>query len=384
MKKLMIAVVALLCLHTHLHAQGLMGDPDFFTMDDPDDHSGLYSITPEQHNHRFEYKLPNDGILRVDFLRLSDWGDKNILDQITNLAASQVAALKDSFKSDYSEKLLEMNIPINNDVIAINYTEDLKDKNQLAYKNGNYYQLKTGFDTIRIVKNVSIKKKPLIDSGLVQIQYTFILKDLHDIIALKQNPDIIQRIGAITDSVVNVQRKKWPRQDASSHTLTVRIDANNNDSLSISKLYSRSSSYRGHLGMFLGYGAIVYNNALSPYAEVTFAYFIPTRGKMQGFAGFNFNGFGLVGATTTLKTTQAFYRSYNAEIGVCKKSIGFMAQKTSLIFGIMDVKDEKALFNMGVNLGINRYSSVGINIAGNFKGKENGRYVYGVNLKFNL
>jgi hypothetical protein len=382
MKKLAIIVVAMLCLQQSSKAQGVMGDPDLLSIDIPSDHSGLYSITPDQYNHHFEYELPNDGILKIDFLRLGDWGDKNILGQVTDLAASQAAALKDSFKSDYSEKLLEMNIPIDNKVISINYSEDLKNKNQLAYKDGNYYQLKTSFDTIRIVKNMTIKKKPLLDSGLVQIQYTFILKDLNDIMALKSNPEIIQKIGNTTDSVVHVYRKRWNYRDASYRVLKLNMDANN-DSLFVSS--NNKQLYNGRLGLFVSFGAIVYNNALSPYTESTFAYLIPTRGKMQGFVGFNFTAFGLITAGSTLKTTSGFYRSYNAEIGVCKKSAGLMPQKTSIILGIMDIKDEKKLFNLGLNFGLNRYASVGVNFAGNFKKEDKGgRYVYGVNLKFNL
>ncbi|KAA5534494.1 hypothetical protein F0919_07685 [Taibaiella lutea] len=383
MQKVSLLLIAFLCLFSATHAQGLFGDPDLMSMDMPDPNKNLYNISPDQYNHHFEYQLPNDGILKIDFLRLSDWGDKNMLSQITDIAATQVQQLKDSFRSDYSEKLLEINIPINNKVLSLNYKEDEKNKNQLAYKDGSYYQLKTGFDTIRIVKNVSIKTKPIIDSGLVQIQYTFILKDINDIAQLKSDPALMERLGNITDSVINEKRKSWNRQDATSHNLTFAVDANNGDSLAI--LRGNRPAYGGHFGLFLGFGAIVYNNSISPYVETTFAYLIPTRGKMQGFAGVNFSGFGMRSSTSTLKTTVGFYRSYNAEIGVCKKSMGLMPQKTSLLIGIMDIKDEKPLFNLGFNFGINRFASVGFNLAGNFKKEDKGgRYVYGVNFKFNL
>lgn len=385
MQKISLLLVAFLCFLTTTHAQGLFGDPDFMSIDKPDPNKSLYSISPDQYNHHFEYQLPNDGLLKIDFLRLSDWGNKNMLQQITNIAATQVSQLKDSFQSDYSEKLLEINIPINNKVLSVNYNEDGKNKNQLAYKDGTYYQLKTGFDTIRIVKNIAIKTKPLIDSGLVQVQYTFILKDIKDIQPLDNDPALMERLGYMTDSVINEQRKTWHRQDATSHNLTLTIDANKNDSL---HAYNDRGKYAygRHIGLYIALGAIVYNSNLAPYTDVSLAYFFPTRGKMQGFAGFNVNAFGLVtGNARTMTTTRAIYTTYNAEIGLCKKDMPLMAQKTSFVAGIMTIRDEKALFNMGFNIGINRFASVGLNIAGNFKKRDNGgRYVYGINFKFNL
>lgn len=386
MQKASLLSVVFLCLFTATHAQGLFNDPDLMLMDSPNSNRNLYSINPDQYNHHFEYQLPNDGILRIDFLKLSDWGDKNILSQITDIAAAQAEQLKDSFQSYYSEKLLEINVPINNKVLSINYSEDEKNKNQLAYKDGSYYQLKTGFDTIRIVKNIAIKTKPIVDSGLVQIQYTFILKDIMDIQLLKKEPTIIDKIGDMTDSVINEKRNHWLSQDARHHQLTLYINTTNQDSLSIIRTTTNKEAFGGYIGLYAGLGAIVYNNMISCYAEGTLAYLIPTRGKMQGFVGFNWSGFGLIsGNAKTLETTKGIYVTYNVEAGLCKKGVGFMSQKTSLLLGVMTIRDEKALFNMGINLGINRFASVGVNLAGNFKKQDKGgRYVYGINFKFNL
>jgi hypothetical protein len=280
---------------------------------------------------------------------------------------------------------VEINIPINNKVLSINYSENGKNKNQLAYKEGSYYRLKTGFDTIRIVKNIAIKSKPLIDSGLVQIQYTFILKDIRDIKQLASDPALMERLGNITDSVINEKRKSWHRQDATSHNLTLTVDANKGDSL---YAYNNRAGYAygRHLGLYVAFGAIVYNNQISPYADVSLSYFFPTRGSMQGFAGFNVNAFGMVSSNArTLETTQGIYVTYNAELGVCKKGSPLMAQKTSIVAGIMTIRDEKPLFNFGFNLGINRFASMGLNVAGNYKKRDNGgRYVYGINFKFNI
>lgn len=385
MQKISLLLVIFFCLFTASHAQGLIGDPDLMSIDMANPSNSLYKISKDQYNHHFEYKLPEDGILKIDFLRLSDWGDKNMLPQIAHIAAMQIAQLKDSFQSDYTEKSVEINVPIDNEVLLVNYHEDGKNKNQLAYKNGSYYQLKTGFDTIRIVKNVAIKTKPLVDSGLVQIQYTFILKGLNDITALENDPTLMVRLGSLTDSVINEKRKVWYRQDAISHNLTLTVDANKGDSL-----YAYNDrggyAYGRHIGLYIALGATVYNNNISPYADVSVAYFLPTRGSMQGFVGFNVNAFGLISSNArTIETTKGIYTTYNAEAGVCKKGMPLMAQKTSLVMGIMTIRNENPLFNIGANFGINRFASMGFNVAGNYKKRDNGgRYVYGINFKFNL
>lgn len=385
MQKLSFLFLFTFCISSNIHAQGLFGDPDMMAIDNPASNTNPYNLSPEQYNHHFEYKLQNDGTLQIDFLRLSDWGTKNRLAEIVDIAAEQVDRLKDSFRSDYSEKLLEMNIPINNKVLMVNYHEDDKNKNQLAYKNGTYYQLKTGFDTIRIVKNIAIKSKPLVDSGIVQIQYTFVLKDINDIQLLKDDPAVIEKIGNATDSVINKKREQWSAQDARHHQLDLYMNTDK-DSLSVIRTSTNKAAYGGYLGIYCGLGAIVYNNQLSYFAEVSLAYLIPTRGKMQGFVGLNANGFGLPSfSSATLKSTKSLYTSYNAEIGICKKGIGFMSQKTSFLLGVMTIRNEKPLFNFGFNLGINRFASIGLNIAGNYKKEDKGgRYVTGINFKFNL
>jgi hypothetical protein len=386
MKKLSSLLFVLMVCLSYSKAQGLFTDPEIRSGFDVAPNPQLFHLNAEQYNHHFQYKLPDDGILKVDFLRLGDWGTDNKLTEIAAIAASQVALLKDSFKHNYTSKLLEINIPINKEVLSVNYSEDDNGKNQLAYKNGNYYQLKTGFDTIRIVKNISVKTKPLIDSGLVQIQYTFILKDINNIQLLKEQPAILEKAGQVTDAAIAAKRKEWSRQDAPFHRLSIYVDANNNDSIMVDKNHGSSMPYlASHLGVYMGFGAIVYNNAISPYGDFSIAYKIATRGKLQGYVGFNFTGFGYLTSTLTARSYNgAVYTTYNAEIGLCQKGYGFMSQRSSLVLGVMHIEGEKDLFNLGFNFGINRYLSVGFSEATNFKKADANRSVYGVHLSFNL
>ncbi len=383
MKKILVLLaVCLSCTQHYIFAQGAMSP----LTDEPPPRlpPQLFRLNPEQYNNHFNFTLPNDGKLIVDFLRLSDWGAQNQLQDVAVLAANQVKLLKDSFVHNYTSKLIEMNVPINRQVLSVNYQEDESGKRQLAYKYGDYYQLKSGFDTIRVVLNIGIRPKPRIDSGLIQIQYTFILKDINDIQAIAADPAVLQQIGDKADSAINRQRRNWSNQDASHHTfmLTYNPDAatpmtaDNEGGTFLPFLNKR-------INIYLGIGAAFYtNNAVSPYLDESIAYMIRSRRKMQYFVGANLTGFGFLNSNGN----KASYISYNLEYGVCRKAEGFMQQKTSIQLGVMDKTDnghKVTLFHMGFNFGFNSFLSGGINYGTDFK-KDSEHNLFLVNFKFNL
>lgn len=341
----------------------------------------LFRLNPEQYNHHFEFPLPQEGILQVDFLRLSDWGNKNQIQTITQAAASQVKMLADSFSNSYSTKLLAMNIPIDAETIAISYAENEAGKRQLAYKNGTYYQLKTGYDTIRVIKNIGIRTKPLTDSGLVQVQYTFILKELNDIIALSSNTEIINNLGNTVDEEVNKYRSRWSNQDGRSHQLSLKYDPAAGK-MKKQEINEATGIFK-YIDIYVGIGAITYtNNNVSPYFEESIAFRLPSRAKMQPFVGINVSGFGYF----NIAGQQSNYTSYNVEFGYCKRA-PFMPQKSSMMLGLMRMKTpndkDYNLFHMGFTLGFNSFMSGGFNIGSDFK-KNSKTSIMGVNLKFNL
>lgn len=388
MKKVLIFFYLLLALSQQGSAQ-LAGDVTIATapLDKPPP-AQMFRLTAEQYNNHFDFRLPNDGKLLVDFLRLSDWGEKNQLKEITDIAATQARFLKDSFSSAYSTKLLEINVPIDGAIIAFNYGEDLGGKKQMAFKEGNYYQLKTSFDTIRVVKNVRIREKPLVDSGLVQVQYTFILKDLSDIIALSEDPNVMNRIGDMADQAIYKQRKRWPRQDASHHTLMLTYDPAAKEPLATSNDDGAAMSFIGkRIRIYLGVGAVVYTgNAISPFFDESLVYMLPSRSKMQRFVGLNANGFGFL-SSTAKNAEKKGYVSYNLEYGLCnRKTYGFLQQKTSVALGVMLATyndTSKAMFHMAFNFGFNSFLSSGFGLATDFKKESKNGVIY-INFKFNI
>lgn len=344
--------------------------------------SQLFRLSPEQYNHHVEFPLHNDGILQVDFLRLSDWGAQNQLKSVTAAAANQVKLLKDSFSNNYSTKFLAMNIPVDGKVLALNYQEEGKDKRQLAYKEGTYYQLKTGFDTVRVIKNVGVRTKPGSDSGLVQVQYTFILKDINDITTLAEDPDVVNNMGNLADEAIAKYRAQWNNQDARSHQLSLKYDPAKDKVVTANTV--NNTGMLKYIGIYVGVGAMVYSNTISPYFEEGIAFLIPSRaGKLQPFVGLNLTAFGFLNTTGNKYN----YASYNLEFGYCKRGFAFMPQKTSLMMGLMrkqtDGQANRYMFHMGFTTAFNSFLSGGINFGTDFKKKSNNSFI-GVNFKFNL
>ena len=386
MKKIQVFILCWLACTTASFAQS--GVATFNEINEPDPQAApaqLFRLNPGRCNNHFDFTLPNNGKLIVDFLRLSDWGNQNQLQDIAETAAGQVRLLKDSFSDNYSSKLIALNIPVNGKVISVQYDEDKSAKNQLAYKDGSYYQLKTSFDTVRIVKNIGIRTKPLVDSGIIQVQYTFILKDINDIQALADNPEILQRIGEAADSAINKQRKRWSHQDARHHALYLTYNPGAPQPMisNIADDGSALSFIAKNIKIYLavGFGAYTGNN-ISPYFDEGISYLIPSRGRMQPFVGLNMTLFGLLNTNGISN----YYYTYNLEYGLCKKDIGFMQQKTSIALGLMqkyNSPERVNLFHMGFNFGFNSFLSGGFGVGTDFK-KNSPESLIIVNFKFNL
>lgn len=346
----------------------------------------LFNLNPLQENHHFHIRLPNDGILDIDFQRLSDWGAQNRLLDMATIANTQVQHIKDSFRHGYTAKLVAINIPIQEDIIAINYGENTAKGSQMAYRNGNYYELKTDFDTVRIIRNVSVREKPGIDSGLVQIRYNFILKDLDDLDKLVHNPALFEHIGRELDRVIEDKRKTWRRPDASYYQLLLDYDPDRKvpmDIVSDRKIWSPFIHKK--IGVYLSLGAILYQNTVSPYFDYTFAYLLPSRGRSQRFVGLNFTTFARFNSDMSLRRN---YTALNAEVGVFsagKGGNGLLGQKSALSSGIMfDAQhSNKVMLNLSLSFGLTSYMSFGFGAASNFTKEPESSLLY-MNLKFNL
>ena len=342
----------------------------------------LFDINRQQYNHQFNITLPDDGLLRVDFLRISDWGEKNQFLHIADIAANQVNMLRDSFKVARNAKKIALNIPVDEKVISVSYRDYDQEPRKLAWKNGEYYDLKTAFDTIVVVRNIGVREKPLIDSGLIQVKYTFILKSLDNINALTKDRSVLETAGNKIDSTVAAISKKWRRKDADFYTMYINYRPGSEKEIKTYVEEGPVDALFNRMGMNVGFGGIMYHNIVSPYFDLAYAYLIPGNNKLQGFVGVNLISFLRYNPDMTYNRT---YASINLEFGICKAGSNFIHKKTSLFAGIMytDFKGQKPMFSFGVNYGVTSYLSAGMIVGTNFKEDKNNNMI-GINFKFNL
>ncbi len=345
---------------------------------------GIFELQPFQKNHQISVQLPNEGVLTIDFLRLSDWGEKNELQKLSAIAGKQIANIADSFKHASSSKTVALNVPLDEQVISLAYYENNGFGTQLAYKDNEYYQLKTSFDTIRIIRNKAIRTTPEFDSGLVQVGYTFSLKNLEDINSLIADEALMQRIGDSIDTKINLYRKRWRNEDARSHQLSMTYNANKEEAVQVDAVGSSLLPFlRNRFALYLGVGGILFNNQLAPVLDMTFAYVFPSNRKEKLFLGLNAYSFAMFNSDLSpIKQ----YSAYNVEFGMFKGNRGLMRSKLSLAYGVMfsDMKGDKTMFNMVLNWGVTSYMTVGMNAASTLKFNKNDRGMIAVQLKFNL
>ena len=387
--KFTIAAITLCFLLAYSSSYAQTGATDINSYRDLFSKPQLFDLNEQQENHHFHIKLPDDGILDIDFQRLSDWGARNHLNDLAAMANIQVQHLKDSFQHDYSSKLIAVNIPVAQDIISIRYEEDATQRNQLAYRNGSYYQLKSGFDTIRIIKNTGVRLKPGIDSGIVQIRYNFILKDLNDLDKLVQNPATLEHIGNELDAVIAEKRKKWKNEDADQYQLTLDYDKSREKPMEIISDKENATPFLNRkILLYSAFGAAIFKNSIAPFIEGTLAYRLPPLRKSERFIGLNYYYFPQFNSDFSLNRN---YVALNLEYGIFgtqKRGSGFMQQKTSVAIGIMfdNFKKEEKLLNFALNYGVTRNFTISMGGGWNLKtyNSGNSRGIFYVNFKFNL
>ena len=350
----------------------------------PPQEAHLFRIGSAQQNHQFRIALPEGNTLIIDFLRLSDWGEKNRLEQVAAVAAQQFAQLRDSFRSATAVQTLEINIPIDGQTIAVRYREDPPPGTQLVRRDGGYYPLKTGMDTLRIVENTGVRTRPSYDSGIVQVQYTFVLKYLEDIGQYARDPELLTRIGGMIDSVVHAQRGRWKQQDLRYHELHINYDPERKKQPLLTSNKSNGESaplpFLGKtVGLYLGVGATLFRNTMAPSAEFTYAYVFPEEGKRKPFVGFTTTSFYLYYPNGAINRA---YVSVNAETGICSMN-GFIRRKTSVGIGYMYSRPASdRMVRLFVNYGTSELITVGWDM--NFNTRKKDDTPFGIHVLFNL
>ncbi len=247
----------------------------------------LFNLNEQDINYHFTAELPGGNFLIIEWNHLSDWNNKADLQHIINLARTYEGQVQDSFKSGTTAKRLDIHIPIKNEPITMKVTEHNIANNVLLLKDNMQTSVKVNMDTIRVIKTIG-EKKVHKDQKLVQMQYTFLLKDIDGIKGLDNDKEVIADISDKFDSVVNKYKNKWHNEDNWTRNLSVDYFPVNDytEKRLVIKMLNydyEKGRYYSHLGFDFGLGVLSFRNNLCPMLEDGASYIWPSHNSRYSF-----------------------------------------------------------------------------------------------------
>lgn len=325
----------------------------------------------ETQNQKYDIvaKLPNDGTLIIHFKKITDWNGKEELNRITKIGIQQYQNLQDSFKTDLSQKVLSIKLPVNENLMAIQYTEKNAASQNMVFKDGTYFVLKSSYDTLTILKDEGINEKvpKYEDSADYKrlIQYSFVLKDLHNITDLDINSSI-DKIGSQIDSVVDKYLKKWKYPNTVDKSLTIQIDSN--------IIFQNYSSFFKHITADYGFGIELFNSKLATTINLGYAYVWNKNNLQSGYLGLNVKTYTF--PKMDYKNSSQFY-SANIEFGTANTTTGSLNNKSAIglgyffgNFGYNNVDHLGNMFRMYLSYSITKHINFELDLMSNFKISE--------------
>lgn len=249
----------------------------------------LFDIDTLDANYYFRANLPDNNYLTIEFKKLGYWPDKGFLKQVVSTAREVAASVADSFKKPGTSKRIDINIPISYEPLTVRTTEHMTESNVVVMDKGSNMPLKIGMDTIRVLKTfakIHHKHYP----SLVQVQYTFILKDLDQINTLF-NEQLVDSVETAFDNLVQKKKDKWTFPNAWYNTLNAVYDPYNPKAKKV--MTTEGAGILRGFGIYASIGASLFRNDLAPNLTAGLNYKWLMRDKNYMFAGASFTQLGL-------------------------------------------------------------------------------------------
>jgi hypothetical protein len=296
-----VMLLGLCALHTSVKAQQENTNP---FAGEKDVTEKLFNLKEQDINYRFTVALEQGNFLIVEWPHLSDWHDKGDLQHIVSLAKFYYRQVADSFKYGTTAKRIDIHIPIDNEPVTMMLCEHKAERNVLLLKGSMQAPLKVNMDTIRILKTLA-EKEVNQEKKLVQVQYTFLLKDLEEINKLDEN-NLVADAGNKFDSIVSRHRHKW------TNNLTVNyypLAENPKKNLAITKM--EPFEIDGEMGVEL------FRDAPCPLIDIGASYKWLTRNFPSPYAYIRLSGTGFSDFQQQGATSLAIYpiEFVNIELG---------------------------------------------------------------------
>lgn len=243
--------------------------------------TALFELSETKQNHVFQVAMPGDNFLLIDFEKMSYWPDTNMIYTIFDIAGKVAASTKDSFSSAAHAKRIDVHVPVKNMPLQLRLNDHNDGTDMLVLNYDQQAPLKLGMDTIRVFKTLSASTDKWGEEQREELQYTFILKDLTDMIPLAENTELVSGIANTFDSVVNSKREGWSNEDTWYHSIGVRYSPMEDKD----KQVQMDNMGRIFKAIDVDYylGVSLFRNSLTPYIDVGASYKWPGERSEYNF-----------------------------------------------------------------------------------------------------
>lgn len=338
--------------------------------------------------HHFTVNLPEQISFKVSLMSLDDW-DAHAFSNIIAKIQEHVSYFADSIQNNSTlQNVLSIEKSAHADFEKLNFRQIPPVMTEMVFKDGNYYNLKNSIDTLFYTSTVPNKQvgKGAADS-LHEHLMTITAKSLSDLNTVEIAQ--IRRAGQQLDSMVTAAKLKYRNYRSPLYS--------SNSSWSLSSNGVATSSFTdqkpfmsivNNLKLGVGYGAIVFNNSISPTMELSLGYVLKRSKENALFVGLNYSLFSEIDLRN--RNNLVGYLPFHLEVGTIRNNVGLMQRKTSIGCGVMIKSTWQSgtptsyyLPSMQLNFALSNTISSSLFMASQLK-KDAEHYVLGVSLKYNL
>lgn len=339
--------------------------------------------------HHFQVDLPEQISFKVALLALDDWNDNDFSDVVTNRIRKHIQYFEDSINKNATlQNLLYIESKPDAGFEKLNFRQLIPVQSEIVFKEGNYYNLKSSMDSLYYTYFVATPRAARgAEDSLHQSLITITAKSLTDLNSLSNAE--VRKVQQQLDSMVQAAKFKV----ANYHNPL--YSSNSRWSLAASGAqtsgFSSTKPFAQVLNNFtlgVGFGAVVFNNSISPTLELNMGYVLKRSKQNATFIGLNYSLFSEIDLRNRDNTIG--YLPLNIEFGTISNNVGLMQRKTSIGYGVMIKTTRQSgssktyyLPNMQLNFALSNTLSSSLIMATQLK-KDPDHYVFGVSLKYNL
>lgn len=375
MKKIFSGLVlAFTILVSATHAQNLANDT---------------STLPSETRHHFQVDLPEQISFKVALVALDDWNDNDFFNVVNNNIRKHIQYFEDSINNNATlQNLLYIERKPGAGFEKLNFRQLSPVQSEIVFKDGRYYNLKNSMDSLHYTYFVANPRAARgAEDSLHQNLITITAKSLPYLNTLSNIQ--VRKVQQLLDSMVNAAKLKYRNYRSPMY--------NSNSSWSIAATGAQTSSFKAqqpfmsiinNFKLGVGYGAIVFNNSISPTMELSLGYLLKRSKDNALFVGFNYSFFSEINLRD--RNNLVGYLPFHLEVGTIRNNVGLMQRKTSLGYGVMIKTTRQSgtpatyyLPSMQLNFALSNTISSSLIMASQLK-KDAEHYVLGVSLKYNL